>query len=243
MKIFQPDKPQEKQEKGIESPYLLARREWMERYGDYVKSAWHWRMIALGCLVIAMGSMAGLISVAHQSKVVPYAVEINASGEAVRVRRADILAKPNANQIRSVLRSWIVGARTVYTDYQAQKALIDETYAYTAPDSPAYVKLAEYHRANNPYTRSSKEVVSVHVTSAVPLSATTWQVEWEEVTQAPYGKITKTEQWQAIITIATSAPTTVEQVMLNPFGVHVKQFDWTKRLTSEESTTIPEERL
>lgn len=212
------------------SPYMAARREWNERYGDHVKSAHHWRVAALGAIGIAVLSVGGLIAVSMQSKVVPYAVEINGHGEVTRVQRADVLREPNANQTRAALRSWVLGARTVYTDPAALKNLIDQTYAETLPDSPAYQVLAEYHRDNNPYQRAANETVSVDVRAAVPVSANTWQIEWTETTRQASGKVVSAEEWQANLTIAVSAPTNEAQVMLNPTGVYVRQFSWTRRL-------------
>lgn len=220
----------EAQPKAPDTPYLAARREWNERYGDHVKSAHQWRLAAFGSIAIALASVGGLVAVSMQSKVVPYAVELNGHGEVVRVRRADVLARPDANQIRAALRSWIIGARTVYTDPAAMKALIDQTYAETLPDSPAYQRLAEYHRANNPYQRAANETVAVDVQVAVPVSDNSWQIEWRETTRQASGKIVNTVDWQAIVTLTISPPTDAQQVMVNPSGVYVRQFEWTSRL-------------
>jgi len=223
-------KAQEAHPKAPETPYLAARREWNERYGEHVKAAHQWRLAALGSIAIALASVGGLVAVSMQSKVVPYTVEVNGHGEVVKVRRADVLAAPNANQIRAALRGWIMGARTVYTDRIAMQNLIQETYAQTLPDSPAYQKLAEYHRANNPYERAANETVSVEVVAAVPVSENSWQIEWTETKRQASGKLIGTEQWQATITVAISPPTDAQQIMLNPLGLYVRQFDWTSRL-------------
>ena len=222
----------ETQPKTPDTPYMAARREWNERYGDHVKAAHHWRLAAGGSIAIALASVGGLVAVSMQSKVVPYAVELNGHNEVVAVRRADVLAAPNANQIRAGLRNWIMGARTVYSDRLAMKNLIDQTYAETLPDSPAYQKLADYHRTNNPYERAATEAVSIEVQVAVPVSENSWQVEWTETTRQASGKLVGTEQWQATITVVISPPTDPQQVMLNPLGLYVRQFDWTSRLQS-----------
>lgn len=216
--------------KAPDTPYLAARREWNERYGDFVRSAHHWRLAALGAIGIAVLSVGGLIAVSMQSKVVPYAVELNGHSEVVAVRRADVLQQPNANQLRAALRNWIMGGRTVYTDRFAMKNLIDATYAMTVPDSPAYQELAAYHRANNPYELAATASVEVDVHAVVPVSADTWQVEWTETRRQTSGKITDTKDWQGTFTVLISPPTDAQQIMLNPLGVYVRQFAWTNRL-------------
>lgn len=220
----------EQQPRAPETPYLSARREWNERYGSYINRAYQWRLATFGSIAVALVTSLGLVAVSLQSKVVPYAVEINDHGEVVKVRRADVMASPNANQIRASLRSWVMGARSVYSDFEAMKVKLEETYALTLPDSPAYTKLVAFHKSNNPYTRVQKENVSVEVVAVSPISDTSWQVEWTETTRDSNGKLIGTEQWQATATIAISAPSSAKQIMLNPLGVYVKDFDWTNRL-------------
>jgi type IV secretory pathway TrbF-like protein len=214
------------------SPYLAARREWNERYGDQVQAAKTWRMAAFLSLGIALAAVGGLVTVAVQSKVVPYVVQLNRHSDVVRVERADVLRRPDANAIRAALANWVVGARTVYTDAQAMKHLIDATYAMTLPNSPAYQALAAYDRANDPYERAATQSVSVQVTLVVPVSDSSWEVDWRETTRSSAGKVISTKDWTATLTVALIPPSDVQQVLLNPLGVYVRQFAWSSRLPS-----------
>ncbi|WP_229180217.1 type IV secretion system protein [Bradyrhizobium ivorense] len=209
---------------------MAARREWNERYGSYIKRESSWRMAALGSIAVAVIAVSGLVWVSGQAKVVPYAVQLNGNNEVVRVQRADVMARPNANEMRAALRKWVIGARTVYVDLRAEQAMVDETYAMTLPDSPAYQNLANYHRDSNPYTRAANETVEVEVKAVVPVSDETWQVEWTETTKQRSGKIVDTKQWQGTFTVLISPPTNEAQIMVNPLGVYVRQFAWTARL-------------
>lgn len=213
-----------------ETPYLAGRREWNERYGSYIKRENNWRLVAFGSLAVALMSVSGLVWVSGQAKVVPYAVQLNGNSEVVRVQRADVASRPNANQMRAALRNWVIGARTVYVDLRAEQALVDATYAMTLPDSPAYQNLATYHRESNPYTRATNETVEVEVKAVVPVSDETWQVEWTETTKQRSGKIVDTKQWQGTFTVLISPPTNEAQIMVNPLGIYVRQFAWTTRL-------------
>lgn len=218
---------------GAETPYLAARREWNERYGDYIQAANNWRLVALGAVAVTLLAVAGLIAVALQVRVVPYVVELDRHAEVVRITRADVLAKPSSNQIRAALRSWIIGARAVYSDQFALKELIDTSYVMTRPDSAAYRELAAYHRANNPYERAGKEAVTVDVHVINPVSDNTWRIEWTESTRQSSGKLVDTKDWQATVTIAVSPPTDEKQVMVNPLGVYVREFAWSARLPNQ----------
>src|SRR4051812_11318029 len=46
---------------GSYNPYLAARREWDERYGDQITRARNWRTIALLCSVTALVACSGMI--------------------------------------------------------------------------------------------------------------------------------------------------------------------------------------
>jgi len=186
-------------------------------------------MAAFGTSGIALLAVAGLVVVAHQSKVVPYAVEINDHGEVVKVRAAEVLDQPTANQIRASLRSWVMGARSVYSDGIAMRQALDETYAMTFPNSPAFKQLAAYHADHNPYARN--DTVTVDVRSIVPATASTWQIEWTETTRDTAGEVSGITQWQGNFSIEISPPMDVKQVMANPLGMYVKNFAWTQRIT------------
>lgn len=217
-------------QEGQDSPYLRARQEWNERYGDYIKSAHQWRLAAIGSIAVALVAVGGMVSLSMQQKVVPYAVELNGHSEVVRVVRADVMARPTTNQVRASLRSWVIGARTVYVDRRAQQNLLDATYAMTMPDSPAFQTLSNYHRENNPYERTARETAEITVNAIVPVSGETWQVEWTEIVKQRSGKVVDQKAWQGSFTISISPPTDDRQIMINPLGIYVKQFAWTTRL-------------
>lgn len=212
------------------SPYLAARREWNERYGSYIAQANNWRLAAMGMTVVAIIAAGGLAFVASQHKVVPYIVETNTHGEAVSVRRANVAARPTANQIRAALRQWVIGARTIYVDRRAQQVIVDGTYAMTMPESAAFQQLAMYHRENNPYQRSENEIVDITVNAVVPVSDETWQVEWTESIRQRSGREISNKQWQGTFTVTIAPPTDERQIMVNPLGIYVRQFAWTTRL-------------
>lgn len=215
-----------------ENPYMAARREWNERYANFIAAANNWRLIALGTTAIAIAAVCGLVWVSGQAKVVPYVVETNQFGEVSGVKRADLAARPTNNHIKGALRQWIVGARTVYVDLRAEQAIVDTTYAMTLPDSPAYKMLAEYHREKNPYQRAASETVELEVHAIVPLSEDTWQIEWTETVRSRAGKVSDDgpKKMQGTFTVLISPPTTDAQIMANSLGIYVRQFAWTTRL-------------
>lgn len=213
-----------------DNPYLNGRRAFLEQWGDSAKAAHQWRLatfIVGAGLVLAIG---GLITVSLQQQIVPYAVEFNEHSEVVRVARIGELTKPNEAQIRAALRSWIIGARTVYGDKSAQESLMNTAYAMTLPNSSAKQTLDDHITMNSPYARSRKETVDVAVNTVLFADGSTWRIEWTETTKQLSGRIIETKSWQATATVVTVPPSTEQELLLNPVGVKVKQFSWQTRL-------------
>ena len=56
----------------IHNPYLAARHEWDERYGDLVTRAKNWRTMALVSGLIALVATGGMLWLSARSRVVPH---------------------------------------------------------------------------------------------------------------------------------------------------------------------------
>lgn len=213
-----------------ETPYLAARREWNERYASYIASANNWRIMALCSVVTSMILAGGMVYLAGQHKVVPYAVEYNDRHEVTRVTRADVAMTPSQQNIAAALGEWVRGARAVYVDNRAMKTFIDKTYSMTYPDSACYQMLATYHKQNNPYQRAQNETVEVEVNSVMPVSGSkTWQIDWLETVKQRSGKVLSTKQYQAMITTVIAPSTTEQQIMVNPQGIYAQECSWVSR--------------
>lgn len=213
-----------------ELSYLNARQEYNDRYYDLAKLANNWRLISLVEAVALVVLIGGFVWLSLQHRVVPYVVELSGNSEVVRVARADAVARPNNNQIRAALRTWIIGARMVYGDPIAQRKDLDTTYSMTLPNSPAYQALTEYHEHNNPFERFKKETVEVAVNVVVRTTENTWQLEWTETKRDAGGKVISTTAWQGSATVEIIPPTTDRQILVNGLGVYVSGFAWTARI-------------
>src|SRR3954453_5071097 len=88
---------------GEYNPYLAARREWDERYGDQISRAKNWRTMAMLSALISLLTTSGLIWLSVRSHVVPFVVLVDslsrpiasgiaeqASGNDDRLKRASI---------------------------------------------------------------------------------------------------------------------------------------------------------
>ncbi|ELK3559591.1 type IV secretion system protein [Salmonella enterica] len=214
------------------TPYLDARREWNERYGDVVKNANSWRVAALTVGVYAILSTGMNFYQVASQKIAVYYVNLTEAGAITSIFRADQAnGTPQAQQVRRALQDWVIGARTVYADYKATKKAVDYTYAMTMPDSPAFTELANYHRANNPYQRAAEETVEVSVQTPVNVAGDTWMVEWTETRHNRVsGKVIgQPTTYQLTANIVLAQPANEQQLTANPTGLYVRSFSWPVR--------------
>jgi len=215
-----------------DNPYLNARREWNERYGEYIVRERAWRSIALFSLSIAAIAAGGLVWVAGQTKVVPYVVEVDKLGDTVAVRPADHATRPDDRIIRAQLARWIEEVRSVYLDAAAEHNAIRDAYSMINQHGMAFGFLNDTMREsdNNPFERAATMSVSVDVQSVLPLSQDTWRVEWLETTRDRNGHELNHAIWAATISIVVRPPTDEKSIRANPAGIFVNTLNWSKRL-------------
>jgi type IV secretion system protein VirB5 len=213
-----------------QNPYLAARREWNERYGDYIARAQAWRLTALLALCLALIAVAGLAYLAAQNRVIPYIVAVDKLEAPVAVSYADRALPADTRIIRAMLARFIVNLRSVYADATAQRRAIEDVYALLSAADPATHRINSYYREHHPFDRARTETVSVEIKSVLPLSDRTWQSEWEEILHSRGGEETKRLHMLAAVTIALAPPKDEVTLLRNPIGLYVQQMNWSQQM-------------
>jgi type IV secretion system protein VirB5 len=210
----------------LDNPYLSARREWNERYGDYIARARGWRWAAFAALAVSLVLAVGVVWQAAQSKVVPYVVEVDKLGDAIAVARADRAATADVRVVKAQLATWIVDVRSVSSDPLAQKSALSRSYALTA--ATATIFLNDYYRQHSPF--GQPRTVAVSVDAVLPVSKQTFQLQWSEDASDLQGRDLATTHWLASVTVAFDPPTDERGILSNPLGLYVTGISWTQRL-------------
>lgn len=211
------------------NPYLNARREWDERYGDHIARAKNWRLVAMASLAVAGIACAGIAYIGSQSKIQPFVVAIDQLGSPVAVARPASMSKEKADQrvIVAQLANWVVNARTVTSDAAAQQTLIDRVYAMAGRSSAE--SLNTWYREHVPF--GSDETANIEIVSVLPQSTDTYQVSWIETRNKP-GSAARKERWKSLLTVAQSDELANKPgvAIWNPFGLYVKEMSWTREI-------------
>ena len=216
--------------------YVAARREWMERYGDYIAAAKNWRFMAFGCLAIAGLFGAGMVYEANRVHVIPYVVQTNHLGESVHLAQAVNAGTYQQPIIRHVLAHWLRLVRERLPDVAAEKQTYKAAYKYI--DQREQPVLTAYFSRHNPYSNyvNKKGGRTVTITSALPLGALrpnggTFQVQWVETQYGKNGNIRGETHWEGDISYAVTKPSNNPQMLNgNPFGIYITSFNWNQTL-------------
>jgi len=213
------------------TPYQSATQVWDDRIGSARVQARNWRLMAFGCLVLALLMAGGLVWRSMQSIVTPYVVEVDNAGQVRAVGEAATPYQPNDAQIAHHIARFITLVRSLSIDPIVVRENWLSAYDYTT-DTGAAV-LNDYARVNDPFTRIGKESVTVQITSVVRASDTSFNVRW---TQRRYvnGASAGLERWTAVVSIVHQPPRTEARLRKNPLGLYVNGLSWSRELDSSE---------
>jgi type IV secretion system protein TrbF len=214
----------------MENPYLQARGVWIERYGSYISQAYNWRLIAILESIALITAMIGLIYVAGQSKFVPYIVAVDKVGMALGVRPAERSGVMDERVVHAEIANFIVNARSVVADRIQEKSNIDAVYGMVLPDSLAHGYLESWYPTHSPFQRMQHGTDQVSVTAILPVSPTSYTVQWTETMHDPHGNVVGTETWEGTMAIAFTPPTDEATILANPLGLYVTSLNWTKKI-------------
>ncbi|MCD0253088.1 hypothetical protein JWH16_04365 [Xanthomonas campestris pv. campestris] len=211
-------------------PYSRAKAEFNDIHGQPIVQAKNWRFVAIMTSAIALVAVGGLAVRANQSRYIPYVVQVDKFGAAQAVGLANKGEVNDERIIRAFLNRFIKDARLVTFDPAVQKEAINRVFAVLANNTAANAKMSEFYATGNPFARGQTEGVEADISSILRISDKSWQIAWTERTRDPSGTVRNEGVWKATVTIAFNAPTEEAQILMNPLGMYVIDFDWRQEL-------------
>jgi len=214
------------------TPYQAAAQVWDQRIGSARVQAKNWRLMAFGCLSLALLMAGGLVWRSAQSIVTPYVVEVDSAGQVRAVGEAATPYKPSDAQIAHHLARFITDVRSLSIDPIVVRQNWLEAYEYTTDRGAA--TLNDYARANDPFSRIGQSSVAVQINSVVRASDSSFQVRWTE-RRYVNGEAAGLERWTAVLAIVLQAPRTEERLRRNPLGIYVNGLSWSRELDATDT--------
>ncbi|TWT20295.1 conjugal transfer protein TrbF [Luteimonas marina] len=215
------------------TPYQAAGQVWDKRLGTTTAQAANWRLMAFGCLLLAIGMAAGLVWRSAQSIVTPYVVEVDSGGQVRAVGEAVTPYRPTEAQMAHHLARFVTLVRSLSIDPVVVRQNWLDAYGYATDRGAA--ALNDHARSNDPFARIGRETVVVQITSVVRLSDSSFQVRWTERRYVD-GAGAGLERWTAVISFVLQPPRTAEALRRNPLGIYVNGLSWSRELDTEGVT-------
>src|SRR6266436_431855 len=139
------------------------------------------------------------------------------------------------------------GSQTKFVPYVIEVDKLGEVVAVgpaqlAAPADPRVVRasLASFIAAarlvtpeTSPFTRSAKVTVNTDISTVLPITENTWEVDWQETTRDRDGSLVgQPIIMRATLEIYIVAPSTdarQTEIQRNPLGIYVRDFNWQQR--------------
>ena len=210
-----------------ETPYHRAAQVWDDRIGSARVQARNWRLMAFGCLALAIGLSGGVIWQAGRSTITPYVIEVDTLGDVRAVGPAVQAYDPTDAQIAYHLARFVENVRSLSADPIVVRQNWLRAYDYAA--SRAASTLNDYARQNDPFSQVGSKTVTVEVTSIVRASDDSFEVRWREET-FENGALAGTARYTGVLSVVLQQPRTEEALRKNPLGIYVHALNWGRDL-------------
>jgi len=205
-----------------DTPYQRARQAWDERIGSARVQAASWRLAFFATALVAIVLGVALVVVLRQSRVVPYIVEVGASGAVVGVAPAPIRYEPTDAQIRYFLANFVELIGTVPIDPVVAKKNWLTAYGFLTENGAR--QLNAFASGSDPLGRVGKERVEIRVRNSLRESDRSFQLTWNETTFDPNGTLMSRKERTGLFSVAVMTPRTEEEILRNPLGLYIDNF-------------------
>jgi type IV secretion system protein VirB5 len=208
-----------------ETPYQRVKKIWDQRLGSSLIQAKNWRLIAfingLVALILLL-LLIGVIATSHRNRV--FIAEVTGSGQIRNVALLQTTYQPSSAQKEYFVTQFIEMIRSVPLDPVAAKK--EWTNAYDFLTQRAAKKLNQQWQKNNPIDLLGKQTVTVTIKSIDPISKNTFNVTWNETKVSSDGLNPLTTSYSGVFTTALIQPTLQQQIIKNPLGIYIVDFNF-----------------
>ncbi len=213
-----------------DSPARKAQERWDEREGQIIEQNKHLKTILKFAIVSVVLLAGSLVYVSLTSKLVPYIVEVDRDEGVVRnVGTVGQTApyKPNEQTYKWVIRMFIEDTRGITLDPIIFNEKHRQAFGYTTRDAAA--KLQTMMQSEKIIERFGKETVQITINNILAMEGGhSYQVRWSEESYVVESGTRSITPYTGIFTIQDIQTTDEEQLALNPLGIYISDFSWSR---------------
>lgn len=212
-----------------EVDYDKATEELFEFYAQQSKRINTYKIIAILMLGLTITSTLSCVYLSTKSTLIPYVVEVDQTGEAKAIRRAEQLYVPKEVEYRYFIREIVHKMRSIPRDNVLYSRNFQQL-SYFLTES-----MLQKHQEiliNEDTNELAKQLISrdLNITSfnKVPRTKNTYQVKWNEKMYSAEGLEISNSNFTGLFTVTNEQPKDVAEININPLGIIVEDFSLSK---------------
>ena len=240
-KLF--SKPEKFTEYEPDSPAARAARKWDEREGEIIVQNYNLRRLLVGLLAVVMVMTVGLVYKSLSANVMPYIVEVDTTTGAVRnvgTVEASAHYQPTEEVYKYFLSKFLKNTREMPLDPVVYKENLSTAYGFLTKN--AGLKLQTMLKSEKTTEKFGHQTVQINISTILAMEGgRSYQIRWnEEVFTIGTGE-KKVTPYSGIFTIQIIKSDDETQLLINPLGMYISDFSWSKdasAVNTESTTTV-----
>ena len=222
-----------------ESPAARAARKWDEREGEIIVQNYNLRRLLLGMMAVVVILTFGLVYKSLSSNVMPYVVEVDTMTGAVRnVGAVTNNAKYQAGEevYKYFLSKFLKNTREIPLDPVVYKENLSNACGFLTKN--AGIKLQTMLKTEKTLEKFGSQTVQINIATILPMEGGhSYQIRWtEENFTIGTGK-KKVTPYSGIFTVQTIKVEEEKQLEINPIGLYISDFSWSKDASALNTET------
>jgi type IV secretion system protein VirB5 len=220
------------------SPAERTEAAWDKRIGAVVMQNYNLRRILVGLIIVCILLTSGLVIQSLKSTVIPYIVEVDTSTG--MVKNAGTLKEnnytPQEAEIKYFLSKFVINTREIPLDPVVYNYRLNEADAFLTKS--AATKMSAEIKNEKIAEKFGKKTVQVNITSVLPMEGSnSYQIQWnEEEFSISSGEKVVTPM-TSIFTVTNIPAKNEDTLKVNPLGIYISDFNWSKAATASNATT------
>ena len=235
------NKPEKFTDYEPESPAERAARKWDEREGEIIVQNYNLRRLLAGLMAVVTILTLGLVYKSLSSNVMPYIVEVDkTTGMVMNVGTVEASAHYQAGEsvYKYFLSKFLKNTREIPLDPVVYKENLTTAYGFLTKN--AATKLQTMLKTEKTTEKFGHQTVQINISTILPMEGgRSYQIRWTEEAFTIGTGEKKVTPYSGIFTVQTIKSEDEEQLEVNPIGLYISDFSWSKDASAvnTESTT------
>jgi len=217
-----------------DSPASRAMRKWDEREGEIIVQNYNLRRLLMGFMVVIVILAVALVYKSLSSDVMPYIVEVDSvTGQVQNVGTVEEARnyKPGEEVYKYFLSRFVKNTREIPLDPVVYQENLKNATGFLTVDSAN--KLDTMIKSEKINEKFGSQTVQINISTVLPMEGGhSYQVRWTEENFTLGSGDKKVIPYSGIFTVQTIRSDDEKKLAINPIGLYITDFSWSRDATA-----------